>query len=123
MPPANNNNMPQGISVAVFQSNNLSDLIALLLTVLPLGTKNITTTPNKDCAEIHNRMPVLIKPSELALWFNASPEQLSPLMMATENSNIAIEKVISVAGINDNYDFIDEQSGHPLTSLALLFRQ
>ncbi|NMP32707.1 SOS response-associated peptidase [Thalassotalea sp. M1531] len=53
----------------------------------------LTTTPNKDCAEIHNRMPVLIKPSEIAFWFNASPEQLSPLMMATENSNIAIEKV------------------------------
>jgi len=33
----------------------------------------ITTTPNELCAEIHNRMPVILKPAAWPLWLGEEP--------------------------------------------------
>jgi putative SOS response-associated peptidase YedK len=39
----------------------------------------ITTTPNKLCAEIHNRMPVILKPDAWPLWLGKEPADLPQL--------------------------------------------
>jgi putative SOS response-associated peptidase YedK len=33
----------------------------------------ITTTPNELCAELHNRVPVVIKPAALPVWLGEEP--------------------------------------------------
>jgi putative SOS response-associated peptidase YedK len=33
----------------------------------------ITTTPNEICAEIHNRMPVILKPETWPAWLGEEP--------------------------------------------------
>src|ERR1700736_5047900 len=33
----------------------------------------ITTTPNELCAELHNRMPVVLKPDAWPLWLGEEP--------------------------------------------------
>jgi putative SOS response-associated peptidase YedK len=33
----------------------------------------ITTTPNKLCAELHNRMPVVVKPESWPAWLGEEP--------------------------------------------------
>ena len=33
----------------------------------------ITTTPNKLCAELHNRMPVVLEPEAWPLWLGEEP--------------------------------------------------
>ena len=35
----------------------------------------ITTTPNELCAEIHNRMPVILKPEAWAVWLGEEPAE------------------------------------------------
>jgi putative SOS response-associated peptidase YedK len=33
----------------------------------------VTTTPNKLCAELHNRMPVVLKPEAWPVWLGEQP--------------------------------------------------
>jgi putative SOS response-associated peptidase YedK len=43
----------------------------------------ITTTPNELCAELHNRMPMILKPEGWPVWLGeqpADPPQLKALM-------------------------------------------
>jgi putative SOS response-associated peptidase YedK len=39
----------------------------------------ITTTPNELCVEIHNRMPVVLKPDVWPVWLGEEPATLSQL--------------------------------------------
>ncbi len=50
----------------------------------------LTTAPNEACAEIHHRMPVIIKPTDIDYWFNAEPEALTPVFDASSHQDIAI---------------------------------
>jgi putative SOS response-associated peptidase YedK len=38
-----------------------------------------TTTPNELCAEIHNRMPVVLAPEAWPAWLGEEPAELSEL--------------------------------------------
>lgn len=53
----------------------------------------LTTKPNKKCAEIHNRMPVVIEPNMIELWLAGSGEEVRPLMDAIGSDACRIEKV------------------------------
>jgi putative SOS response-associated peptidase YedK len=35
----------------------------------------VTTTPNELCAEIHNRMPVILKPEAWPVWLAEQPRR------------------------------------------------
>jgi putative SOS response-associated peptidase YedK len=39
----------------------------------------ITTTPNELCAELHNRMPVILKPETWPVWLGEEPADASRL--------------------------------------------
>jgi putative SOS response-associated peptidase YedK len=39
----------------------------------------ITTAPNELCAEIHNRMPVVLKPERWPIWLGEEPADASQL--------------------------------------------
>ena len=39
----------------------------------------ITTTPNELCAELHNRMPVVLKPETWGVWLGEEPADASSL--------------------------------------------
>jgi putative SOS response-associated peptidase YedK len=39
----------------------------------------ITTTPNELCAELHNRMPVVLKPETRAVWLGEERADASAL--------------------------------------------
>jgi putative SOS response-associated peptidase YedK len=39
----------------------------------------ITTTPNELCAEIHNRMPVILKPEAWPAWLGEKPAEVPQL--------------------------------------------
>jgi putative SOS response-associated peptidase YedK len=39
----------------------------------------ITTTPNELCGEIHNRMPVILKPETWPLWLGEEPADTAEL--------------------------------------------
>jgi putative SOS response-associated peptidase YedK len=39
----------------------------------------VTTTPNELCAEIHNRMPVILKPEAWPVWLDEEPAELPQL--------------------------------------------
>ena len=53
----------------------------------------LTTKPEGKCAEIHKRMPVLIKPEEMPFWFQSRPEELKPLMLPVDEELIQISRV------------------------------
>ena len=39
----------------------------------------ITTTPNELCAELHNRMPVVLKPGDWPVWLGEAPADAADL--------------------------------------------
>jgi len=39
----------------------------------------ITTPPNELCAELHNRMPAVLKPEDWPLWLGEQPAELPQL--------------------------------------------
>jgi putative SOS response-associated peptidase YedK len=39
----------------------------------------VTTTPNELCAEIHNRMPVILKPEAWSAWLGEQPADVPHL--------------------------------------------
>jgi putative SOS response-associated peptidase YedK len=39
----------------------------------------VTTTPNELCAELHNRMPVVLKPETWPVWLGEEPADASSL--------------------------------------------
>ena len=52
----------------------------------------LTTYPNERCGQIHNRMPVLISPDKTDLWFNASENEIQPLLEPVSSEFIRIKK-------------------------------
>lgn len=40
----------------------------------------LTTTPTKQCAAYHHRMPLLIAPNQVAYWLNSPADQLEPIL-------------------------------------------
>src|ERR1700745_2992402 len=39
----------------------------------------ITTPPNELCADLHNRMPAVLKPDAWPLWLGEQPAELTPI--------------------------------------------
>ena len=39
----------------------------------------VTTTPNELCAELHNRMPVVLKPQAWPMWLGEAPADVPQL--------------------------------------------
>jgi putative SOS response-associated peptidase YedK len=39
----------------------------------------VTTTPNELCAELHNRMPVVLKPQAWPAWLGKQPAEVPQL--------------------------------------------
>jgi putative SOS response-associated peptidase YedK len=39
----------------------------------------LTTTPNELCAELHNRMPVVLAPEAWPVWLGEEPADYGPL--------------------------------------------
>ena len=39
----------------------------------------VTTTPNELCAELHNRMPVILKPQAWPVWLGEQPADVPQL--------------------------------------------
>lgn len=60
-----------------------------------LGTElvTLTTEPNKKCADIHKRMPVIIHPDEIDLWLQGSPEGVQALINPIDQKLIKLEAV------------------------------
>lgn len=50
----------------------------------------LTTAPNAKCSEYHKRMPVLILPHHSEYWFNASAEDISPLLTHVHDDMIHV---------------------------------
>ena len=67
----------------------------------------ITTTPNELCAEIHNRMPVVLKPAAWRLWLGeepAEPAQLKALLAPYPSAEMACWPVSARVGSVKNND-------------------
>ncbi len=73
-------------------SNSSPLLMAGIYFETELGTElvTLTTEPNKKCAAIHKRMPVLIEPTAAELWFGGTPEEVQPLLGAVHGDTISI---------------------------------
>lgn len=52
----------------------------------------LTTKPNQKCAEIHQRMPVLIQLEDVDYWFHSAPEQLTPIIQALNSEKISLNQ-------------------------------
>jgi len=52
----------------------------------------LTTEPNAKCAQFHKRMPVLILPEQAQYWFNASVDELEPLLTAVSDEIIKVTR-------------------------------
>ena len=67
----------------------------------------ITTMPNELCAEIHNRMPVVLKPAAWRLWLGeepAEPAQLKALLAPYPSAEMACWPVSARVGSVKNND-------------------
>jgi putative SOS response-associated peptidase YedK len=61
----------------------------------------ITTTPNELCAELHNRMPVVLKPETWPVWLGEQPAdvpQLKALLPRAPSDEMICWPVIIRAG-------------------------
>jgi len=58
-----------------------------------LGTElvTLTTEPNKKCAEIHKRMPVIVHPEEVDIWLQGAPEDVQVLINPIDDRLIKLE--------------------------------
>jgi putative SOS response-associated peptidase YedK len=52
----------------------------------------LTTNPAAHCAEIHNRMPLLVDPDCVALWLSAPAEELGALLGVNREDHIEIRR-------------------------------
>jgi putative SOS response-associated peptidase YedK len=67
----------------------------------------ITTTPNELCGEIHNRMPVILKPATWAAWLGeepAAPEELKALLAPYPSEGMIAWPVSRLVGDVRNND-------------------
>ncbi|MAZ89508.1 MAG: DUF159 family protein [Cellvibrionaceae bacterium] len=61
----------------------------------------LTTQPNAKCAQIHNRMPVLIEVSNAQSWLQGSRDDALSMIGAVDNELISIERMNGIAA-SDN---------------------
>ena len=52
----------------------------------------LTTKPTQQCAEIHQRMPVLINPQQVEAWFSLSADNARKILPADDEGGILIKK-------------------------------
>ena len=52
----------------------------------------LTCQPNRQCAQIHNRMPLLLQPEAVDFWLNATAEQVQSIMQPLDGDIITIQK-------------------------------
>lgn len=73
-------------------SNSRPLLMAGIYFETELGTElvTLTTAPNKKCAAIHKRMPVLIEPTDAEQWFGGSAEEIKPLLLPVHSDTISL---------------------------------
>ena len=67
----------------------------------------ITTTPNELCAELHNRMPVVLKPETWAVWLGeeaADPSELKSLLASFPSEQMTCWPVSARVGNVRNND-------------------
>ncbi|ABE56510.1 protein of unknown function DUF159 [Shewanella denitrificans OS217] len=50
----------------------------------------LTTSPTDECRPYHNRMPLLIVPSDILYWFHSEPKQLEHLLINNPSNIIKI---------------------------------
>lgn len=64
---------------------------------LPLYTFSImTTVPNREMSEIHDRMPVILRPEQETIWLdpaNSQPAVLSELLVPYDDGGLTIRRV------------------------------
>jgi putative SOS response-associated peptidase YedK len=69
----------------------------------------MTTEPNKEMKDVHNRMPVILHPEDEASWIepsNDSQESLEPLLFPLEDNSLEIyevSKAVNNPRNNDKY--------------------
>ena len=56
----------------------------------------VTCPPNKDVVEIHHRMGVLLKKSDIPLWLTGRPEDVARLMQPWPDGQLAIAQATDV---------------------------
>ena len=67
----------------------------------------ITTAPNELCAEIHNRMPVVLKPTAWSAWLGeepSDPRQLKALLAPYSSEEMTCWPVSARVGNVKNND-------------------
>jgi putative SOS response-associated peptidase YedK len=67
----------------------------------------ITTTPNELCAELHNRMPAVLKPEVWSLWLGEEPadqDELKALLTPFPSAEMTCWPVSSRVGNVRNND-------------------
>jgi putative SOS response-associated peptidase YedK len=67
----------------------------------------ITTTPNELCAQLHNRMPVVLKPEAWPLWLGqeaAAPSDLKALLAPFPSAEMTCWPVSARVGNVKNND-------------------
>lgn len=52
----------------------------------------LTTKPNDICGQYHTRMPALVLSRDKDTWFNASAQELEPLLQHVEDRIIQVER-------------------------------
>lgn len=67
----------------------------------------ITTSPNKEMSNIHNRMPVILSKQAMELWLSPlelEPEQIHDLLLPSPDGSLSLEKVstkVNYSGHNE----------------------
>jgi putative SOS response-associated peptidase YedK len=64
----------------------------------------ITTAPNELCAELHNRMPAVLKPEAWSLWLGEEPAELKALLTPFPSEEMTCWPVSSRVGNVRNND-------------------
>jgi len=75
----------------------------------------VTTTPNKLCGELHNRMPVILPPEACSMWLGeepAEPDQLKSLLISYTGEMVAWPVSQRVGNVRNNEPSLIE----PVTS-------
>jgi putative SOS response-associated peptidase YedK len=65
----------------------------------------VTTTPNELCADLHNRMPVILPPEAWSMWLGeeaVEPDQLKSLLVPYTGSMVAWPVSARVGNVKNN---------------------
>jgi putative SOS response-associated peptidase YedK len=65
----------------------------------------VTTTPNAVCADLHNRMPVILPPETWSTWLGEEPaevDQLKSMLVPYTGEMVAWPVSARVGNVNNN---------------------